>query len=255
VHPKLVCLSLALAGYTLGAAHLNAQGPLHNFQVTWSIGADTGRIDRGIGIAFFANPPGHGTPLADTMLVRARPTSLARITGAFLYQETRRGIAWRYGAAAPRRLRPNVVEYGYEEAGVPIDSLTAGGKWARVILGFDTEDRSYLGWVALDSARVRHLLWKRVLAGNRVFFLPHEPPRFFDQPGGKEVPFGVEPGDNGDYIMHPLEARGPWLRVRVAQPADICGGPDDGQVRNTIAWIRYLTATGRPLVWYYTRGC
>jgi hypothetical protein len=187
VHPKLVCLSLALAGYTLGAAHLNAQGPLHNFQVTWSIGADTGRIDRGIGIAFFANPPGHGTPLADTMLVRARPTSLARITGAFLYQETRRGIAWRYGAAAPRRLRPNVVEYGYEEAGVPIDSLTAGGKWARVILGFDTEDRSYLGWVALDSARVRHLLWKRVLAGNRVFFLPHEPPRFFDQPGGKEV--------------------------------------------------------------------
>jgi hypothetical protein len=245
---------IGLVVFVFGASPVGGQELSRRFPVTWSTG-EPGLLDRGTGIAFLANQPGYGTVEAETVLVRARPTSSAEITGAFLYQEMRKGIAWRYGVAAPRRLRPNVLEYGYEMSGVPIDRLTPGERWARVILGFDMKDQPYLGWVALDSTRVRYLLWKKVLAGNPVFFLPEEPPRFHDQPGGKEVPLGTRLGDNRDYIMHPLETQGPWLRVRVAQPADICGGPDHGRVRNTVAWIRYLTPTGRPKVWFYTRGC
>jgi hypothetical protein len=230
---------------------LQAQELPQSFSVTWSSSTNPGRIDRGVGIAYFATGAGMGI-LGDTMLVRARPTLTAKITGAFLYEELKRGIAWRYGVAAPRRLHPNVVEHGYEESGVPLDSLTAERSWGRVILGFDAEDVPYRGWIVIDSTRVRHLLWAKVLAGNRVFFLKDSDTRFFDRPGGQELPLRVRVGDNSDYIMHPLEARGPWLRVRVAQPPDICG---EVSARNTVGWIRYLTPAGRPLVWYYTRGC
>jgi hypothetical protein len=188
------------------------------------------------------------------MLLRAAPSTRAAIVGAFLYHEVRRGNAWRYGVAAPKRLSPNVVEYGYEESGVPLDTLVAGKGWGRAILGFDDGGVPYRGWVRLDSTRVRHLLWKNVLAGNRVFFLPDASARFYDVPGGKPVPLKVKL-DHTDYIMHPIEVRGSWLRVRVAQPADICGGPDSGRVSSSLAWVQYLTARGRPRVWYHTRGC
>jgi hypothetical protein len=224
-------LGALMSGLALTPTLLNAQELPQSFSVTWSPGADRKRIDRGVGIAYFATGAGMGVR-ADTILVRARPTSTTKVTGGFLYEETQKGIAWRYGVAAPKRLHPNVVEYGYEEAGVPLDSVSPGRSWSRVILGFDAADAPYRGWVKLDSTRVRHLLWAKVLAGNRVFFLEDSDPRLFDRPEGKELPIRVQVGDNSDYIMHPLEARGPWLRVRVAQPADICvaGGTAAGLV-------------------------
>jgi hypothetical protein len=212
---------------------------------------DTNRIDRGIGILHFAVPAGSAP--ADTMLLRAAPSSRATVVGVFLYEDVRRGNAWRYGVAATRRLTPNVLEYAYEESGLPLDSLVADARWGRAILGFDEAGMPYGGWVRLDSTRVRYLLWSKVLAGNGIFFLPEVSPQFFDAPEGRPASLKLEAHSN--YIMHPLKVRGPWLRVRVAQPADMCRGPEDGQVTNTIAWIRYLTPRGRPRVWYYTRGC
>jgi hypothetical protein len=239
------------------APQLHGQASPHGLPaVTWAAGMDRGRVDRGIGIVYLANSPGDARgSLRDSVLVRARPDSKAKVIGAFLYHETERGIAWRYGVAASKPLRPNVVEFGYEEAGVPIDSLAVRDSWARVILGFDRHDAPYRGWASLDSTHLKHLLWKKVLAGNRVFFLPDQQPRFFLEPRGKELTLGIRKGENVDYIMHPLEVRGQWLKVRLAQPADICLSPDEVKSRVTIAWIRYLTSEGRPRVWYYTRGC
>ena len=164
-------------------------------------------------------------------------------------------MSWSYSVGAPARLRPNVLEFAYEEAGIPLDSLAAASSWARVILGFDKAGHPYPGWMSLDSARVKYLLWRKVLAGNDVFFLPDETPRFHAGPGGAELPVSVKTGANVDYILHPLEVRGSWLRVRVAQPADICVGPDAPKSQTAEAWIRYLRPDGRPRVWYYTRGC
>jgi len=242
-----VCGLLVSLGPTAG----RSQSPLRDFVPTWSTSMDTGRVDRGTGIVHFAVPTGSAP--ADTILLRATPSLRAKVVGAFLYDEVQRGDAWRYGVLAPRRLAPNVVEYGYEESGVPLDSLIAQEGWGRVILGFDDGGMPYRGWVQIDPARVRYLLWSKVLAGNRIFFLPDIPPRFFDAPEGRPVSLTL--GAQSDYIMHPLEAQGSWLRVRVAQPSDMCGGPDEGQVRNTVAWIQYLTPRGRPRVWYYSRGC
>jgi hypothetical protein len=61
-------------------------------------------------------------------------------------------------------------------------------------------------------------------------------------------------GDADAYAMHPVEARGPWLRVRVVTPSDNCE-PDPAPRRTRELWIRYLDARGRPNVWYYARGC
>jgi hypothetical protein len=211
--------------------------------------------DPGIGIVYFSGGAGYGRVNADTLFVRAQPDPGSAVVGAFLYTEHEKGRSWSYSVGAPVRLRPNVLEFAYEEAGIPLDSVTAASSWGRVILGFDEKGAAYRGWMSLDSARVKYLLWRKVLAGNDLFFLPGEAPRLYADPGGEELPLAVTTGSNADYILHPLEVRGPWLRVRVAQPADICVGPDAPKSRTAEAWIRYLRADGRPLVWYYTRGC
>lgn len=220
--------------------------------VTWNRDAESGRIDRGIGIAYLVRAPSWGI-LDDTALVRARPDSAARVVGAFLFHQRVGGSVYHYGVAAAERLRPNVFEYGYEVMGVAIDSLTARGTWARVILGFDRRDAPYRGWVSLDSTHVSYLLWKKELARRDVYFILDHEPRFFLRPGGSELDLGIRKGQS--HVMHPIEARGPWLKVRVAQPADICVLPHEVNSKITDAWIRYLTPEGRPRVWYGTRGC
>lgn len=243
-----------------GAVMAAAAPPLHGQTaphslpaVTWWTGAEKGDIDRGIGIAYLANAP--GGILGDTVLVRAEPDSGAGVIGAFLYHETPR--VSNFGVAAVKRLRPNVLEFRYEFAGIPIDSLATGGGWARVILGFDSQNAAYRGWVSIDSTHLKYLLWKKeLLRRDAIFFLPDQEPRFFLEPGGKELSLGIRKGwENLDYIMHPMKARGPWLKVRVAQPPDICIRPDEIRSRMTVAWVRYLTPRGRPRVWYGTRGC
>jgi len=239
-----------------GAPAVSGQEPLDSVVWVRSTESDSysGHGDPGIGIVYFKGGAGYGRVRADTLLIRARPDSGSAVVGAFLYTEHKAGISWGYSVGAPVRLRPNVLEFGYEESGIPLDSLAVASSWGRVILGFHKDGAPYHGWMSLDSARVKYLLWRKVLAGNDVFFLPGEAPRFYAKPGGAEVPLSVKTGSNADYILHPLEVRGPWLRVRVAEPADICGS-DAAKSRTAEAWIRYLRADGRPLVWYYTRGC
>lgn len=43
------------------------------------------------------------------------------------------------------------------------------------------------------------------------------------------------------------------MRVRPVAPSDYCDDPE--QPRTAELWVRYLDHTGRPRVWYYTRGC
>jgi hypothetical protein len=250
-------LQLAVLFLWTPVAAAGGQEPLDD--VVWVRSTDSdsysGQGDRGIGIVYFSGGAGYGRVNADTLLVRSHPDPGTAVVGAFLYTEHQKGMSWSYSVGAPVRLRPNVLEFAYEEAGIPLDSLAAASSWGRVILGFDKAGDPYRGWMSLDSARVKYLLWRKVLAGNEVFFLPGETPRFYAKAGGAELPISVKTGANNDYILHPLEVRGSWLRVRVAQPADICVGPDAPKSQTAEGWIRYLRADGRPLVWYYTRGC
>jgi hypothetical protein len=251
-------MSLWLAVLFLSAPVLAAGGQEPLDDVVWvrSTESDSysGQGDPGIGIVYFSRGAGYGRVNADTLLVRSHPDPASAVVGAFLYTEHQKGISWSYSVGAPVRLRPNVLEFAYEESGIPLDSLAAASSWGRVILGFHKDGAPYRGWMSLDSTRMKYLLWRKVLAGNRVFFLQGQSPRFYAKPGGAELPLSVKTGSNADYILHPLEVRGDWLRVRVAEPADICGS-DAAKSRTAEGWIRYLRTDGRPLVWYYTRGC
>lgn len=76
-------------------------------------------------------------------------------------------------------------------------------------------------------------------------------PEFFDAPAGRRVAFPL-PAD-GDYILHPLEIRDSWMRVRAVTPSDMCADPE--APKHAELWIRFVDAFDRPLVWYHTRGC
>lgn len=233
-----------------------AQAPLAGtLRVPWVSYPEPARVDRGIGIAFFAAGPGTAAVVSDTALVYARPDRRAAVTGAFLYQETMRGRAYEYAVAARRRLEPNVVEFAYEEAGIPLDSLTPDTRWGRVILGFDVRGAPYRGWVRLDSTRLSYKRWTQELPGRSLFFEPGSRRQLFDAPSGRPIATPLDAGAAVGHILHPLETKGHWMRVRLAVPADICVGPDAPTPASLVGWIRYLDPTGRPLVWYYSRGC
>jgi hypothetical protein len=186
-----------------------------------------------------------------------------------------------YGAPADSLIGWGALEFSYEEVGLPIDSLAtdpragddrrAGARaampgseplsrqdlsgWARVVYGYLSGDRLF-GWVRLQP-RYAVTLWPDALPTHVLFFADSIPFRIHATPGGDVVRFPLAydpPGSNRvDYIMHPLETDGPWMRVRAVTPSDYCADPPTP--RDTTGWIRYLDDASRPRVWYFTRGC
>ena len=152
----------------------------------------------------------------------------------------------------PLVLRPNIMEFGYEESGLPVDSILPDR--VRVLLGWDGEQRMRRAWVRLDST-VELRRWPQWLASTPVFFLPGQRPDFFAAPRGARYPVILPGGDEPDYIMHPKQIRGEWMQVEVVTPSDYCAEDGTTRRRKETVWIRFLDPTKRPKVWYYTRGC
>ena len=159
---------------------------------------------------------------------------------------------WTYALAWPDPLVTNLIEFDYESAGLPVDSITPDGRRARVIPGFDAGGRSVRAWVAVRGPGVEILTWRKRLTERDLFFRPGTTPAFFESPEGRPMDFPLGEVGN-DYILHPLEVRGPWMRVRAVVASDMCEEPPSPKV--SVLWIRYLDESGRPLVWYHTRGC
>jgi len=214
---------------------------------------DGGRrpADPGIGVVYLTRSAERGpAPRRDTLVFRAAPDARAARIGALIVEYGPDG-GWSYVVAARDSLVPNLIEYGYEEAGVPIDSVA--GLWVRGTLGRASNATPLRGWAHMEPGRVEHLLWSAHLT-EQMLFLPDI-----------ETPLHRSPGDVGrrarevlrdttNYAIYPVEARGPWLRVRVVTPSE-CHEPDPRRRREARYWIRYLDARGRPTVWYFTRGC
>ncbi|MEM7051881.1 MAG: hypothetical protein AAF604_19600 [Acidobacteriota bacterium] len=60
----------------------------------------------------------------------------------------------------------------------------------------------------------------------------------------------------GSHDIHPLELRGPWMKVRVIRPAIACDpDPPQQEPRTAVGWIRWRDATGNPTVWFPAKGC
>ncbi len=153
---------------------------------------------------------------------------------------------------APTRVRPNTMEFAYEESALPIDSLSADHRWARVLYGFDNADRPLTAWTPAAAPNATLHLWNNYFGDKALHFLPAFPPAFYDAPNGKPLSITLVGEQVLDYIMYVAEQQGEWMRVRVMSPSDYCA---EGSAPPKTAWVRYLTPQGRPRVWYATRGC
>jgi hypothetical protein len=221
--------------------------------VSWEPYASVAPGDLGIGVAYLTHAADKGASMGtDTLLIRSSPDAAAPPIGAMLFTVAANGVT-QYAIAADDSLRPNLVEYGYEESGVPFDSTDVTGRWVRGILGFASDSVARVGWIDTKQQGTRVIRWAAHLADRLVFFPKPEKAAFFAAPDSTK-PVAVPTGGDDAYAIHPMEVRGGWLHARVVTPSDNCE-PDFTGGQTRMVWIRYLDARGRPNVWYYPRGC
>lgn len=219
--------------------------------------------DFGVGIISFASSPGAGLelPAADTMVVYQSASVLSPVVARFLFRVPE-AFVWDYHLETGEDgIKSNALEFGYEELGLPIDSLRPGGEWVRVIYGFAGVEPKR-GWVRRTEGQTQVMIWAEALLSNGqpLFFAgPDKGVVFYDRPAGDRVALELVRGEKPshstfDYRLEPLEVEGRWMKVRVVTPDATCES-DSGETKESIVWIEYLDERGRPRVWYYARGC
>jgi hypothetical protein len=210
--------------------------------------------DPGIGLVHFATE-GATPPGVLRLDLREAPDERGALVGRFEL-DMADGSQWTYRVLTRETgLRANLLEFGYEEWGIPLDSLS--GEWARLILARGSDGHYRRGWARLGSG-AGLLLWREWLQERAQFFASR--PELRDEPGGSDVAFPLTPTEDAwpsqwDHHLEPDSIRGEWVRVRVVTPSDACGIEPELPVRDTVGWIRTVDDRGRPLVWYYARGC
>lgn len=209
--------------------------------------------ERGVGVVAYADPLDFGSAEgADTIVVRAEPDAAAAVVARLI----RRGTGVHTLEAAGPAAVGGAIGHGYEDIGLPLLEAPDGAGWLRVHYAAAADGAALDGWTPNDGAEVAVVLWSERLAELPLFFLSPDSIRFFESPDGPPVEPTLAPGsepERFDYILHPLETRGAWMRVELVTPKDYCFDPPAPR-RDTL-WIRYLTEGGEPRVWYYTRGC
>jgi hypothetical protein len=214
--------------------------------------ADRGRGVVALPVAEDTGAPGRAsaaTERSDTLVFRSRPDPAAPVAGLLLLRIS--GSGWEYAVAGPGLAAPNLVEFGYEESGVPIDSIVEDGQWLRGLLGTDSAGRWLTGWADARGDRIEHRWWADHLAGQALFALDTTRLRLAAEPGGAPIDIPA-----GEFILYGADSvRGRWLRARLVAPSDYCAAGDSGARHEQRLWVEYLDARGRPQVWYHSRGC
>lgn len=264
VVPLVVCIAWGCSGQragsvvdrdssTVAASSITGVPPAWRI-VPWEPYAGVDPQDLGVGVVYLRRAEDKaGTLGTDTLVLHTAPNASSPTVGAMLLTVSQHGVV-SYAVAASDSIRPNLAEYGYEESGVPFDSVDSGGRWVRAILGVGPDSTPYSGWVDTSRPGVGTVRWVDLLADRPLFYPKPERAAFFASPDSSR-PVPAPAGGDDEYAMHPEETRGPWMRVRLVVPSDNCTEPDSVRRQTRRAWIRYLDPRGRPNVWYYTRGC
>lgn len=207
--------------------------------------------DREYGIGVVAYPISETDALSG--VIRSRPSESADTVATFgggrelCYTDRRDCLS----------LYDRTIEYDYEIAGWAILGFNPDTSWARVSLDPFGVDSVGKGWVSLERTGVRPLLWSDELPEHSLFFLWPDSIRFYGSPDSsrlRDLKLTSFPEPRRyDYVLRPMKRQGHWLQVEVFSPQGGCGIPDS--VEPDTAWIRYLSPTSRPRVFYYTRGC
>lgn len=191
----------------------------------------------------------------DTVLVRRAPTDESAVVARWIHRYSTDGM-WEYRLEAnEQELLRGDIEWLYEENGLPVDTIAGDSSWVRVVYASDAGGAPRLGWVRIAERTVIEM-WPDVLLQQHVFFRRPDSLAFHAAPAGERVPIDIQTGDTADgldYTMVPLRLADGWMQVEVTSPSDYCA--ETAGVRTDTAWIRYLDERGRPLIWYYPRGC
>jgi hypothetical protein len=248
--------SIGVARLVLGVAGavVTSTGPLFA-QSRWL--GDT--LDHGVGIISFESFAELEPPAADTLVIYRSASVHSPVVARFLLLVPE-PFVWGYALEAEEDgIQSNALEFDYEELGLPVDSMGAGGDWLRVVYGMGSEATPRRGWVWLGGGGAKYQLWVDVLRERPLFFAASANIEFWDRPAGERVLFDLEEAETEsapsfDYRMEPLEVEGAWMKVRVETPDDMCE-PSLVQIREFTTWIQFLDQRGRPRLWYYPRGC
>jgi len=187
-------------------------------------------------------------------LFLASPDAAAKPVAALLQERPRAG-EWGYAALAPAGLRPNFLEYAYEESGVPIDSTDETRAWVRGLIGTDRAGLMLHGWTRLDSTRLTLLEWPEHLPAQRLTFRDTSRALLFASRSDAEANRNGVKLPSRRYTMEGIAAEGPWMHVKFQWPFEACEDSDSVRHTSREFWIRYLDARNRPLVFYASRGC
>ncbi len=218
------------------------------------------RGDRGIGILSILDTiVGRRS---DTLVMHADSTPSSPVVARYILRSIPE-YSWCYRLEVYEPdIADNSLEVGYETAGLPIAALGSRGRWTQVIYGITKEGRPRprprprMGWTLVEGKPVNQVLWPQHFQamGGFLWADGKTPPDFRDGPRGAPVDLGLAPDPNGNYHFEVqiLEARGRWLKAHIRFPS-LCVA--DSVTHEGVVWFRYLTDTGRPAVWYATRGC
>jgi hypothetical protein len=242
--PSAVIMAAALC---IACAPAGGQGPIVRVE-GWRHLFGPGPVDPGVGVVAFG---AEAASAADTIPLYLRPGD-SRPAGYLIRLSDTAAMAQTYALEWPESLATNLLEFDYEVPGLPADSTPRDDGWIPVLPGFAADSSPARAWARLADGAAEFISWNRRLPEQELFFREGVNPEFFSAPEGGRIEFPL-PGESEDYVLHPLEARDGWLRVRAVTPSDFCADPESP--RTAEVWIRYLDRSGRPLVWYHTRGC
>ena len=217
---------------------------------------DTPVHDLGIGLVGLRESTGL-VPRSDTLVFRSAPSRSAPVSTLLIMRTDTSATpipSWHYAVAADETLSVNMVEHDYEIAGVPIDSIVDGGRWAHGLLGRALGGRWVTGFVEIDTTRMIFLKWSDRLRELDLPIYARDSSGLSFSATVDGTPVRAVPRRNlaiyaADTVV------GSWLRVRVVWPSDECIPPDSIRRTERRLWVRYLDARGRPTVWYHSRGC
>lgn len=167
---------------------------------------------------------------------------------------------WRIAATCGARPEPLpadcFVETHYETASLVVHEIKEDG-WFRIDLQPPC-DGSDAVWAHRSQlpATVRLRSWEERFQSDTVSAL-----RFRDREQRYALRTEPDPGSgritwiSAADTFEPLEIRGDWMRVLLAQPSKYCQDPATWKGRLLEGWLRWRDPAKGPWIWVFPRGC
>jgi hypothetical protein len=206
--------------------------------------------DKGIGVAFLEQSlPTNDNPKNDTMKIYL-DKNLTSTIARFIFNPRDRFD--NRILSKSKITSKSLFEFEYETYGFPITQVDTLSGTIEVIYGYENSI-PLKGWITQNKANKNYYLWSQYLKENYLYFPLNQNFKFYGSPNGKEIQINIIRDNENklDYIMKPIKVNKEWMQVKLVSPSDY--GREPVKKQETTCWIKFLSSTGRPLVWYYPR--